>query len=70
MEEYKKQANEKFFRAVIETIAEGGVYLYPDAYEKYTIVGGVMYGTKEGVKTIKAITPRSFHNNIKEQASE
>lgn len=70
MEDYKKEANAKFFREVIKLTAEGGVYGYPAANQTYTIVGGCMYGTKEGVKIIKEITPKSFHPYIKEQPEE
>lgn len=70
METYKLEANEKFFQKIIEVSAEGSVYVYPNAGELFTIVGGVMYGTKRGVEILKAITPKSFHANIKEQVEE
>lgn len=70
MEDYKKQTNETFFRMIIMSVNNGGVYIYPAAEESYTIVDGVMYGTKKGVKIIKKITPKSFHPYIKEQPEE
>ena len=65
MEDYKKEANAEFFKKVIELTAEGGTYVYPAQQQFYTVVGGVLYGTKEGVKILKEITPKSFHKNIK-----
>lgn len=70
MEDYKKEANEEFFRMIILTVRDGGTYVYPAVNEMYTILNGVMYGTKEGVKAIKEITPESFHPYIKEQPEE
>ncbi len=66
MEDYKKEANAEFFKKIIEVTVEGGVYVYPATNQTYTIVGGIMYGTKEGVKIIKDITPKAFHNMVKE----
>lgn len=70
MEEYKKQANADFFKKIIELTAEGGTYVYPAQQQIYTVVGGILYGTKEGVKLLKEITPKSFHWRIKEQLEE
>ena len=70
MEEYKKKENEKFFKQIIRLTVEGGVYVYPATGEVYTVVNGILYGTKNGVKIIKGITPKSFHGYIREQAEE
>ena len=67
MEDYKKEANEKFFRKIIEVTAEGGIYGYPAEGESFTIIKGIMYGTKRGVEIIKNITPKSFHDKVKEK---
>lgn len=67
MEDYKKEANAEFFKKVIELTSEGGKYVYPHAGETYTVVGGVLFGTKRGVKILKNITPEWFHRNIQEE---
>ena len=70
MKEEHKKENEKFFRKIIEMTAEGGIYGYPLTGQVYTVMNGCLYGTKEGVKILKEITPKSFHANIKEQPEE
>ena len=65
MEDYKKQANAEFFKKIIEITAEGGTYIYPAREQTYTVVGGILYGTKEGVEILKEITPKSFHPTLK-----
>ena len=65
MDSQKKKANEKFFLSVIELSKEGGEYGYPALNEFFTILNGVMYGTKRGVEAIKEITPKSFHSRLK-----
>ena len=65
MEKFKKEANKAFFEKVIMMTEEGGAYGYPAARQKYTVRGGKLYGTKEGVEILKEITPKSFHKNIK-----
>lgn len=66
----QKEANEKFFLKIIDITTEGGQYGYPAINEFFIIVGGVMYGTKRGVKAIKEITPKSFHSKLKIQQEE
>lgn len=65
MKEEHKRANEQYFRNVLSLSAENGVYTYPHIAEVYTVKGGVFYGTKNGVKRMKEITPKDFHKHIK-----
>jgi len=64
MEQYKKQANEKFFKGVLSMTSEGGTYFYPHIGEAYTVKGGKFHGTQRGVTKMKEITPKAFHKNI------
>lgn len=61
----QKKANENYFRQVVSLAGENGVYTYPHIGEVYTVIGGVFYGTKRGVKEMKKITPKEFHKHIK-----
>lgn len=65
MREEHKIANEQYFRRVLAMIAENGLYTYPHIGEVYTVKGGVFYGTDNGVKEMKKITPKEFHKHIK-----
>ena len=65
MEKYKKEANAAFFRKIIKVTTEGGTYIYPARDQTYTVVGGILYGTKEGIEILKEITPKSFHATLK-----
>jgi hypothetical protein len=60
-----KRANEQYFRKVLSLVAENGVYTYPHIAEAYTVRGGVFYGTKNGVKRMREVTPKGFHKHIK-----
>ena len=64
MTKSQKQQNVIFFKQVINSTKEGGMYIYPAIFESFTIEGGKMYGTAEGVKAIKKITTSKFHSSI------
>ena len=65
VEEEQKKANEQYFRNVLSLIEDGGIYAYPHIAEVYIVRGGVFYGTEQGVKEMKEITPKCFHKQIK-----
>jgi len=64
MEQYKKEANMRFFSNVIAMMNENGVYTYPDIGESFTVKGGKFYGSKRGIAKIKEITPTRFHKHL------
>jgi hypothetical protein len=64
MTKSQKQQNVFFFKSVISSTKEGGMYLYPAIFETFTVKGGKMYGTSKGVKAIKDITTSKFHSSV------
>lgn len=60
----QKLENEKYFTMVIYSLKEGGIYIWPDANESYTIKGGKLIGSKTAIRKMKEITTPSFHNNL------
>ena len=61
----QKQVNAQYFQMILQMTKDGGTYIWPDAMESFTVKGGCFRGTSRGVKKMKEITPKSFHNNIK-----
>lgn len=72
MEEYKKEANEKYFQNVLAMVAENGLYTYKDLAEVFVVKNGVFYGSRRGVRAIREITPKRFHKHVqvKEKAND
>jgi len=65
MTPFQKSENEKFFRMMISVIEEGGVYIWPDAKESFTIIKGKLVPiTPRGRKKLKQITSPSFHKSF------
>lgn len=62
MEQYQIRENEKFFKKIISSLNEGGIYLLPSALEVYTKKGDFLVGTKDGLKKIKKIVSKDFFN--------
>jgi hypothetical protein len=62
MTPFQKSENEKFFKIMISRINEGGLYIWPDAKETFTVTGGKLKAhTPRGLKKIKDITSPGFH---------
>ena len=64
MTKSQKQSNVNFFKQVINSVKEGGSYIYPAIFEVFTIKEGKMFGTAKGVKAIKKITTSKFHSLV------
>lgn len=62
MEQYQIEANEKFFKKVIQYLKEGGVYAYPDAMETYTKEGGFLVGNAIALLKVKELVSPAFYN--------
>ena len=62
MENFKKQANKKFFIQVIKLMNDGGIYVYPAAQQKYVVRHKKLHGSKKAIDIIKQITPKDFHS--------
>jgi|DEB0MinimDraft_4_1074332.scaffolds.fasta_scaffold322497_2 hypothetical protein len=57
----QKKTNDRFFTKIMSV---GSFYIYPDLMETFEIRDGKMIGSKRGVKEIKKITSKSFHNKL------
>lgn len=60
MEQYQIRENEKFFKKIISSLNEGGIYLLPSALEVYTKKGDFLVGTKDGLKKNKKNSKQRF----------
>lgn len=56
----QKNANEKFFRMLIGTIKENGVYGYPDANAVFTKKMGKFYGNQSDIDAIRDLVSDDF----------
>ena len=65
MSKSQKIANSDFFNKIISMTNDGGMYIWPNANEIYTVKAGKFYGTPRGVKKMKKNTPKAFHKNIR-----
>jgi hypothetical protein len=62
MEQYQIEANEHFFKKVIQYLKEGGVYAYPDAMETYTKEGAFLVGNAIALLKVKELVSPAFYN--------
>ena len=60
----QKQENVRFFKSVLTITKDGGSYLYPGAFQSYTVLNGNLIGSKKGIKILKKITTKDFHKNL------
>lgn len=59
-----RKLNDTFFQKIINLSKEGGLYIWPNENETYTIKGGKMFGKKSAIRKIKNITTSSFHSKL------
>lgn len=64
MDNFKKEVNGKWFNQLLNSLNDGGVWIYPDIMEGFTKKGDKLVGSKRGVKAVKEITPESFHSKL------
>jgi hypothetical protein len=62
MENYKIEANEIFFKNIIKSLNEGGLYAFPDAMEVYKKEGEFLVGSEVALSKIKDIVSEDFYN--------
>lgn len=56
----QKEANEKFFRMMIGTIKENGIYVYPDRNAIFTRKMGKFYGNQSDIDAIRDLVSEDF----------
>lgn len=57
----QQTANEKFFRMMIGTIKENGIYGFPDRNAIFTKKSGKFYGQKSDIDAVKDLVSEDFH---------
>ena len=62
MEQYQIEANEKFFKNIINSLNEGGCYFFIDAQQAYYKSGDVLLGNKNALQKVKGIVSNKFYN--------
>lgn len=60
MEKYMIEANEMFFKNVIETLNDGGIYVFPSAMKSYQKKGNFLVGTKDALDCVRDIVSNNF----------
>ena len=59
-----RKLNDTFFQKIINLSKEGGLYIWPNEKETFTIKDGKMFGKKSAIRKIKNITTSSFHSKL------
>jgi hypothetical protein len=57
----QQSANEKFFRMMIGTIKENGVYGFPDKNAIFTKKSGKFYGHQSDIDSVKDLVSEDFY---------
>ena len=60
----QKEQNTIWFERIIQHTAEGGLYIWPNANEKYVVKNGKFIAKKSALTKIKNITLPSFHSKL------
>lgn len=60
MEQYKLDANEKFFDRVITMLNEGGTWAWPDELEIFTKQGDKLLSNQGALDKVKDIVRQSY----------
>jgi|LakMenEpi03Aug12_release.lakeMendotaPanAssembly.Ray.scaffolds.fasta_scaffold1924409_2 hypothetical protein len=65
MNDLQKLQNEMYFDKIIKYTKEGGIYMWPDEGEIYTIQNSNLFGSQSAIDKIRKITPSKFHSKLK-----
>ena len=57
----EQSANEKFFRMIIGTIKENGIYGFPDRNAIFTKKSGKLYGHQSDMDAVKDLVSDDFY---------
>lgn len=57
--------NESFFKSVLNSVKEGGIFIYPDAGAVFKKVAGKLTGTQDELTKVKdLVTPEFLKNHF------
>ena len=60
----QKQENSEYFFNMISMLNEGGIYIWKDEREMFTMKNDRLIGKKHAVNKLKRITLKSFHSRL------
>lgn len=60
----QKQVNSEYMLNLISMLNEGGIHIWPDENETYTMKNGKLIGKKHAINKLKLITLKSFHSRL------
>lgn len=68
MNKEQRDANIAFFKSVISTTKEGGIYIWPNENAMFTIKKGKMIGSLSDCRKVLKITSKAFAKEVLRKA--